>query len=125
MFYKQPVARNFNQLIGFSNLSWCDFMKKDIFGVMDVAEVLKAVGIVHECPYVKGEEYNINYTITAELLQCDQRRMKDNKKPLFNIGVGWPDGYYYTKIKFHSRLDPEGIEFKYYYQIKNGDNRAF
>jgi hypothetical protein len=126
MHYKQPVARNFNQLMSFANLSWCDFIKKNILGsVLDVTEVLKKIGIAHECPYEKGEKFNISYTATADLQHCDHRRVKDNKKPIFNIGVGWPDGYYCTKVKFHTKFDTEGLEFKYFNQIKNGDNRAF
>jgi hypothetical protein len=124
--YKQPTARNFNQIIGVKNLNFCDFFSKNIFNVIaSLDEKLRELGIVHECPYVNDEVIDFNFTATKFLAGCIERDLKDKNKPIFNIGIGWPDGFYILNYKVHTKNDPEGLSIKYYYQSKNGDNRAF
>jgi hypothetical protein len=123
MFYKTSTARNFHRLYTFKENDLCALYKKPFLG--PVGKAVKACHetfpqICHECPYEPGN-------ITLHYVQSTENcAVKDNtKNPVLLAINAWPDGDYLFVIKIFTKRDPDGFTLKYYWRIKNGDNRAF
>jgi hypothetical protein len=112
-------------MTSFKDINICDLYSKNIFGNFKaVTENFKKLGCFHECPYKRDQLFAFNLTFDKNDEHCFGGKERNQKVPIMQSGIHWPDGDYLFKIDIFNKNDLEGFTVKYYYNINNGDKSA-
>ncbi|KAG5680157.1 hypothetical protein PVAND_009682 [Polypedilum vanderplanki] len=111
-----------DEIIYLKKLDVCTVMKNPFFTSYTFFDECKKhyLSLCHQCLFLAGEGSSYNISIKDD----DCPRKNSNSNPVLGNGIWWPDGSYRFTIAVYSG-DDKAVDVKYYWKIKNGDNKAF